>query len=69
VEKVFRGRLDGELEIAIYEPVCNALLKRSNQVVYSPNFHHALDFFSRREAQLHGSNDSKEAVSAVNELK
>ncbi len=69
VEKVFRGRLDGELEIAILKSVSNALLKRNNQVVYCPNFHHPLDLFSRHEAQLHGRNDSKEAVSAVNQAK
>jgi hypothetical protein len=69
VEKIFRIMLDGELEIAILESVGNALLKRGHQAVYSPNFNRALDLLSWHEAQLHGRNDSKEAVSAVDQPK
>ena len=60
---------DGKLEIAILKSISNALLKRSNQIVHGPYFHHPFDLSSRREAQLHGSNDSKKAVSAVNQPK
>src|ERR1017187_4247451 len=67
VQKVFGITLDGELEIDILKSVRNALLKRSNQVVHCPNFHDPFDLPSRREAQLYGSNDSKDSVSSVNQ--
>jgi hypothetical protein len=57
------------LEIAILKPVDNTFLKRGNQVIYSPNFHHALDLPSWDKPQLHGSKDSEEAVSSVNQSK
>src|SRR5229473_6860993 len=61
--------LDGELEIAILKSISNTLLKRSNQVVHCPNFHHPFDLPSWHEAQSHGCNDPEEAVSAVNQPK
>lgn len=69
MQEVFRFALDRELKIAIFEPIGNALLECWQQIVHCPNFHNPLDLLSREQTQLHGGNDSKQAVPAVYQAK
>ena len=59
----------GVLEVTERKSICNPFLESGNQILYIKNLYNPLQFSPWRQAQPHGGNNSKEAVSAYREPK